>query len=133
MSVIEAEHIAWTPCVCPFFDEIEFADSFDKYEENVIHGQYDSLISVTNLHSYVWNNEGALNYSPTKDCSYSHDLPPWYEVTNGNYMAPKQSMLDYAYVLGDKPFLDVRSQKCKIDIDTITDLQVAQAFGQIQK
>tara|TARA_B100000780_G_scaffold264211_1_gene218682 strand:- start:212 stop:889 length:678 start_codon:yes stop_codon:yes gene_type:complete len=130
---IEAEHIAWTPCVCPFFDEVEFSESFDNYEKNVIHGLYDSLVSVTNLRSYIWSNEGALNYSPNKECTYSQDLPAWYEVTNGNYMAPKKLMLNYAYVLGKKPFLDVRSQKCKIDIDTTTDLNLARAFGQIEK
>ena len=130
---IEAEHIAWAPCVCPFFDEHEFIESFSNYEENVINGPYDSLVSVTSLRSYVWSNEGAINYSPNKECTFSQDLPAWYEVTNGNYMAPKKLMLDYAYVLGEAPFLDIRSQKCKIDIDTTTDMHLARAFGQIEK
>ena len=131
VTPIEATHIAWTPCVCPFFDEIEFMESFDNYEKNVIHGEYDSLVSVTNLRSYIWDNEKALNYSHGKDFTYSHDLPAWYEVTNGNYMASKELMLSHAYVLGEKPYLDIRSQKCKIDIDTTTDLKLARAFAQI--
>jgi CMP-N-acetylneuraminic acid synthetase len=133
VSPIEAKHIAWTPCVCPFLDEIELAESFDNYEEHVINGEYDSLVSVTNLRSYIWNDEKALNYSPNKDCTMSQGLPSWYEVTNGNYMAAKELMLNYAYVLGEKPFLDVRSQKCKIDIDTTTDLKLARAFNQINE
>ena len=133
VAPIEAKHIAWTPCVCPFFDEVEFLESFDNYEENVINGSYDSLVSVTSLRSYIWNNEQALNYSPNKDCTMSQGLPSWYEVTNGNYMAPKELMLSYAYVLGKKPFLDIRSQKCKIDIDTTTDLKLARAFKQIEE
>ena len=133
VSPIEAKHIAWTPCVCPFLDEIELAESFDNYEEHVINGEYDSLVSVTNLRSYIWNDEKALNYSPNKDCTMSQGLPSWYEVTNGNYMASKELMLSYAYVLGEKPFLDIRSQKCKIDIDTITDLKLARAFNQIEE
>ena len=133
VSPIEAKHIAWTPCVCPFLDEIELAESFDNYEEHVINGEYDSLVSVTNLRSYIWNDEKALNYSPNKDCTMSQGLPSWYEVTNGNYMAPKELMLNYAYVLGEKPFLDIRSQKCKIDIDTTTDLKLARAFNQINE
>ena len=63
----------------------------------------------------------------------SQGLPSWYEVTNGNYMAAKELMLNYAYVLGEKPFLDIRSQKCKIDIDTTTDLKLARAFYQINE
>ena len=133
VAPIESKHIAWTPCVCPFFDEVEFLESFNNYEENVINGSYDSLVSVTSLRSYIWNNEQALNYSPNKDCTMSQGLPSWYEVTNGNYMASKELMLSYAYVLGDKPFLDIRSQKCKIDIDTITDLKLARAFKQIEE
>jgi CMP-N-acetylneuraminic acid synthetase len=133
VAPIESKHIAWTPCVCPFFDEVEFLESFNNYEENVINGSYDSLVSVTSLRSYIWNNEQALNYSPNKDCTMSQGLPSWYEVTNGNYMASKELMLSYAYVLGEKPFLDIRSQKCKIDIDTITDLKLARAFNQIEE
>tara|TARA_B110000090_G_C13308245_1_gene418537 strand:+ start:69 stop:740 length:672 start_codon:yes stop_codon:yes gene_type:complete len=133
VAPIEAKHIAWTPCVCPFFDEVEFLESFNNYEENVINGSYDSLVSVTSLRSYIWNNEQALNYSPNKDCTMSQGLPSWYEVTNGNYMASKELMLSYAYVLGEKPFLDIRSQKCKIDIDTITNLELARAFNQIEE
>lgn len=133
VAPIEAKNIAWTPCVCPFFDEVEFLESFNNYEENVINGSYDSLVSVTSLRSYIWNNEQALNYSPNKDCTMSQGLPSWYEVTNGNYMASKELMLSYAYVLGEKPFLDIRSQKCKIDIDTITDLKLARAFKQIEE
>lgn len=133
VSPIDAKHVAWTPCVCPFFDETEFMESFNNYEKNVIHGDYDSLVSVTSLRSYIWSDKKALNYSPTKDCTMSQGLPVWYEVTNGNYMASKELMLNYAYVLGNKPFLDVRSQKCKIDIDTNTDLKLARAFGQIDE
>ncbi len=133
VSPIDAKHIAWTPCVCPFFDEIEFKESFDNYEENVINGKYDSLVSVTNLRSYIWSDERALNYSANKDCTMSQGLPSWYEVTNGNYMASKELMLSHAYVLGETPYLDVRSQKCKIDIDTTTDLKLARAFSQINE
>tara|TARA_Y100000589_G_scaffold67606_1_gene59285 strand:- start:1316 stop:1987 length:672 start_codon:yes stop_codon:yes gene_type:complete len=131
VSPIEATHVAWTPCVCPFLDEIEFMESFDNYEKHVINGNYDSLVSVTNLRSFIWDSEKALNYSHGKDFTYSQDLPAWYEVTNGNYMASKKLMLKHAYVLGNKPYLDIRSQKCKIDIDTTTDLKLARAFGQI--
>jgi CMP-N-acetylneuraminic acid synthetase len=133
VTPIDAKHVAWAPCVCPFFDETEFMESFNNYEENVIHGKYDSLVSVTSLRSYIWSDTKALNYSPNKDCTMSQGLPAWYEVTNGNYMASKELMLIRAYVLGEKPFLDIRSQKCKIDIDTATDLSIARAFSQINK
>ena len=133
VSKIDATHIAWTPCVCPFFDEVEFTESFYNYEEKVINGKYDSLVSVTRLRSYIWSDTKALNYSPNKDCTMSQGLPAWYEVTNGNYMAPKELMLSCAYVLGEEPYLDVRSQKCKIDIDTPTDLMLARAFSKIDR
>ena len=31
VSPIDAKHVAWTPCVCPFFDETEFTESFNNY------------------------------------------------------------------------------------------------------
>lgn len=125
---IKTTHIAWTPFVVPFFDETEFRQSFNSYDQNVIHGPYDSQVSVTLIKDYIWDESKPINYEATKRHTISQELPKWHQVTNGNYMAPKEVMLRNQYVLGTEVFLDVRSSKCKIDIDTIDDLKLAQAY-----
>lgn len=132
VSQIEDEHIAWTPFVVPFFDSSQFKLSFENYENRVINGDYDSLVSVVPLKDYIWDDNKALNYLADYRHTISQDLPNWYQVTNGNYMAPRLIMLENEYVLGRKPFLDVRAPACKIDIDTLHDLKIAKAYHNIQ-
>ena len=131
IAPIESEHIAWVPCVVPFFDEVELGESFEAYDAQVVHGNFDSLISVVTFKEYLWNDRSPLNYVATKDHTISQLLPDWHKVTNGNYMAPKTVMEKYEYLLGERPFLDVRSPKCGVDIDTLNDLNVARAMVKI--
>ena len=128
VSQIESEHIAWTPFVVPFFDADQYCSAFNNYKHNVLSNNYDSLVSVVPIKDYIWNEKLPLNYKADRRHTISQDLPKWYQVTNGNYMAPKSIMLEHQYVLGPKVFLDVRDHSCKIDIDTLHDLKIARAY-----
>ena len=128
VSQIESEHIAWTPFVVPFFDADQYNASFENYKHNVLNNHYDSLVSVVPIKDYIWDEKLPLNYKADRYHTISQNLPNWYQVTNGNYMAPKSIMLKHQYVLGQKVFLDVRNHSCKIDIDTLHDLKIAKSY-----
>ncbi|WP_185231143.1 acylneuraminate cytidylyltransferase family protein [Teredinibacter franksiae] len=128
ISNVEAEYIAWTPFVVPFFNEDDFKASFYEFSNKVVQGEFDSLVSVVQMKDYVWSEVGPLNYEANENHTVSQDLPQWYRVTNGNYMASKKVMLKYKYFLGDKVYLDIKPQHCSIDIDTYDDLKIAQAY-----
>lgn len=131
IAKIESEHIAWTPFVVPFFDAEQFEKSFSCYSDNVINGEFDSLVSVVKLKDYIWDDRQPLNYCADKNHTISQDLPCWYRVSNGNYMAPKQVMIENEYLLGKRVFLDEREDYCGIDIDTLHDLKVARAYEMV--
>ena len=128
VSQIVSEHIAWTPFVVPFFDTDQYRSSFRNYKQNVLNNKYDSLVSVVPCRDFIWDDRQPLNYKADHRHTISQDLPNWYQVTNGNYMAPKSVMLMNKYVLGQKVFLDIRDSSCKIDIDTLHDLKIAKAY-----
>lgn len=128
---VETEHVCWTPFVVPFFDENEFRESFSNYAENVINGPHDSLVSVVRVSHYFWDINGPLNYCADMNHMISQDLPEWFQVTNGNYMAPLKVMRKMKYVLGENPFLDKRGHQCLIDIDTLHDLNIARAYEKV--
>lgn len=130
---LHSEHVAWTPFVVPFFDENEFRESFNAYYKNVVLGEYDSLVSVVPIKEYLWSKDGPLNYEANERHTISQELPDWFRVTNGNYMAPKERMLEWKYILGQRVFLDVRADSCGVDIDTLHDLNVARAYELISK
>ena len=129
---IKSKHIAWTPFVVPFFDSTQFRLSFSNYNKSVVNGKYDSLVSVVRLKDYIWDERQPLNYIADYRHTISQDLPNWYQVTNGNYMAPKKTMLEQKYILGKRVFLDIRENSCKIDIDTLHDLKIARAYSNLE-
>ena len=132
ISQIKSEHIAWTPFVVPFFDSDQFRFSFNNYKRKVINGNNDSLVSVVPIKDYIWDTKKPLNYLADHRHTISQNLPRWFQVTNGNYMAPKSTMLKNKYILGKKVFLDIREHYCKIDIDTLHDLKIAKAYYNIE-
>lgn len=132
ISQIESAHVAWTPFVVPFFDDEQFKFAFSNYYNQVINGKYDSLVSVVPMKDYIWDSEKPLNYVADRRHTISQNLPQWFQVTNGNYMASKPLMLEKKYILGQRVYLDVRDAKCKIDIDTLDDLKIARAFELIE-
>ena len=132
ISQIESEHIAWTPFVVPFFDSNQFCLSFNNYKDNIVNGNYDSLVSVVPIKDYIWNDLSPINYHSDHRHTISQNLPRWFQVTNGNYMAPKKIMTQQLYILGQKVFVDIREHCCKIDIDTLHDLKIARSYYNLE-
>lgn len=128
ISQIKSRHIAWTPFVVPFFDTDQFRSAFNNYKNSVLNDNFDSLVSVVPLKNFIWDEKQPLNYIADHRHTISQDLPNWFQVTNGNYMAPKSTMLEQKYILGKRVFLDIRDHPCKIDIDTLHDLKIARAY-----
>ena len=124
---IPHEHIAWVTCVVPLMSPQEYMQGFREYKEFVIPrtSAFDSLVSVNLLKEYFWDDEKALNYSPTKKHTISQDLPNIYRVTNGLYMAPKKLMLEKEYILGSNPYKSCVSKIAGIDIDEYEDYEIA--------
>jgi CMP-N-acetylneuraminic acid synthetase/phosphoglycolate phosphatase-like HAD superfamily hydrolase len=124
---IPHEHIAWVTCVVPLMSPQEYLQGFREYKDHVISGNegYDSLVSVNLLKEYFWDDEKAINYTPTKKHTISQDLPNIYRVTNGLYMAPKSLMLDKEYILGSNPYKSCVSKIAGIDIDEYEDYEIA--------
>ena len=129
VSKLKCEHVCWAPFVVPFFEAEDFEESFAAYEEQVVIGAFDSLVSVVPAKEYFWDEAGPLNYQADHRHTISQDLPNWYRVTNGNYMASAENIMRNKYLLGRKVFIDVKSAKCGIDIDTVDDLEIARAYN----
>ena len=128
----EGDHILWTPCVCPMLDSINFENAIKTYKNEVVSNDYyDSLISVKLVKEYFWDEEKPLNYTMEHHV-ISQQLPNWYSVTNGLYMAPRQLMLERKYFCGYTPFLFEVNKIAAIDIDDEYDLEMARAIYNYQ-
>jgi len=125
---IAHEHLAWATVVCPLMAPAHYARSIAAYREHVISGEADSLLAVNEARDYYWSETGALNYSADRHHTISQDLPSWFRVTNGLYMAPRALILEREYFLGERPHLFALPKLAGIDIDTIEDYRIACAL-----
>lgn len=125
---IPHEHIAWCTIVCPLMPPDEYLDAFHHYHENVIHGPFDSLLGVNALKEYFWFNGKPLNYQANRNHQSSQDLRAVSKVTNSIYMAPKNDIFDWKYLVGQNPHLYPLSKLSGVDIDHMEDYEIASAM-----
>lgn len=122
---IPHEHIAWATVVCPLMAPVHYARGFVAYGESIASREADSLLAVNEARDYFWSDAGALNYRADREHTISQDLPAWYRVTNGLYMAPRAQILEREYFLGSRPHLFALPKLAGIDIDTSEDYRIA--------
>lgn len=124
---INAQHIAWVPCTSPLMSAMEYKSCFEKYEENVINGKYDSLLACQLQKEYFWNDAGPINYT-LENHVISQNLPNWYRVTNSLYMVSSKLAKEYKYFLGKNPYKAEVSKLAGFDIDYPQDYEIAKAL-----
>ena len=54
-------HILWTHVTSPFISSDIYSQIIQTYLKNL--GQFDSLMTVTKLQKYIWNDSEPLNYN----------------------------------------------------------------------
>ena len=92
------KHIAWITAVVPLMQPNEYKESFLKYKQNIdSKNNFDSLVTVNLLKEYFWDDNGPINYEANENHPASQLLPNIYKVTNGLYMAEKETMLKNGY------------------------------------
>lgn len=122
---IPYRHIAWITAVVPLMQPKEYEKAFSRYKENILNNsKYDSLVTVNLLKEYFWNDKGPINYEANENHLASQLLPNMYRVTNGLYMAEKNTMHTNGYFLGKNPYKEIVSKISGIDIDEYEDYEM---------
>lgn len=126
---VEGDILMWTPCVCPLVSPNSYSTAIKKYKESVIEKkEFDSLISVRLFKEYLWDEHAPLNYKLGVEHVLSQNLPDWYIVTNGIYMADRKLMIKNKYFFGKNPYKFILNKKESVDIDDAEDFEVAKAL-----
>ena len=117
--------LIWAPCVCPNCDEYAINRGLDDYFIKTKNNEFDSVISCRAFKEYLFDEHGPHNYVADKHVK-SQDLPNWYTIVNGFYIAPKDLMVQRKYFYGYRPYLSVLSKIESIDIDDPLDFDFAE-------
>jgi CMP-N-acetylneuraminic acid synthetase len=85
---------------------------------------YDSLFSVTRLHTRLWDQLGrAINHNP-EILLQTQDLPPVFEENSCFYLFTRQTLLSRRNRLGDRPLMFEIDAAEAWDIDEELDFEI---------
>lgn len=119
-------HILWTHVTSPFVTARNYAEMIAGYAQALSEG-YDSLMSTTPLHTFIWSETGPLNYDRTVEkWPRTQTLIPVQEVNSAGFLAPASIYVDYSDRIGPHPKLFPLGRLVSLDIDWEEDFMIAE-------
>jgi len=124
-DIINSGTVLWTHVTSPFVDEIVYQKAIEIYFSNS--NTYDSLISVTKLQKFLWDENEPINYDKNVEkWPRTQTIKPVYEVNSGIFIADIDIYKKFNDRIGGKPFLYKLDEKIAFDIDWEIDFEIAE-------
>jgi len=123
--IAEDATIIWTHVTSPFLSAETYSQMIKLYYEGM--NQYDSLMSVNPLRTFIWNEQGAINYDrEQRKWPQTQTLPVWYEVNSGVFIADIETYRKRGDRIGEHVQLYETSKLESLDIDWPEDFEFAE-------
>ena len=117
--------IMWTHVTSPFLKEEAYDELLETYYAHL--NEYDSLMSVNELRTFIWNKDGAINYDrAVEKWPRTQTLEPWYEINSGVFIADRAIYELLQDRVGKHVFPYVTSKLESFDIDWPEDFEMAE-------
>lgn len=128
-EIMPAGHILWTHVTSPFIGPDIYDCIIKTYLKNI--GHNDSLMTVTKLQKFIWNDTAPINYDPSVEkWPRTQTLEPLWEVNSGAFMATREIYRDRIDRIGASPYLFQLDEEISFDIDWLPDFSMAEALFQ---
>lgn len=126
LSLIPEGHILWTHVTSPFISAKIYERVIRCYLEK-IDSNYDSLMTTTELHSFLWQEGRPFNYDRTVEkWPRTQTLKPVHEVNSGIFLAPAEIYRSANDRIGSRPYLYKLGKLVSSDIDWPEDFALAE-------
>lgn len=117
--------IIWTHVTSPFLKAETYDNMIESYYNNL--SEYDSLMSVNELRTFIWNKDGAINYDREKEkWPRTQTLEPWFEINSGVFIADRSIYARLNDRVGKRVFPYVTTKLESFDIDWPEDFEMAE-------
>ncbi|WP_412551288.1 cytidylyltransferase domain-containing protein [Shimia sp. MIT910701] len=101
----------------PFVTATVFSDLIEAWRRAEAEG-HDSLVTVTKLHKFIWDENGPYNYDNTVEkWPRSQDIKPLFEINHAAYLMPFARMRAVGDRIGTNPCLHELPERVTMDID----------------
>jgi len=120
-------HILWTHVTSPFITSEVYCQIIQTYFRKLC--SFDSLMSVTKLQKFIWNDNEPLNYDREKQkWPRTQTIEPLWEVNSGAFLASKDIYRKNIDRIGNNPYLFELGDEIAFDIDWLPDYKIAEAL-----
>lgn len=110
--------VAWMHVTSPFFDSEQMDASLAAYRKAVAAGEADSLMGVTRLHAFLWDENGCISHDRSVDkWPQTQDLRPLYEVNSTIFVIDRELMIRENDRIGQKPVMFEVDRRHAFDVD----------------
>lgn len=123
-TIIKEEHILWTHVTSPFISAETIEEGIQLYLKD---NGYDSLMTVNKIQTFLWNEDGAINYDrEVEKWPRTQTLPSLFEINSGFFISSRSNYLELQDRIGKKPYLFVTKGFESVDIDWPDDFVLAE-------
>lgn len=131
-GLIDEGTVIWTHVTSPFLKAETYDKMISLYYEH--QKEYDSLMSVNKIQTFLWNKENSVNYNrEVEKWPRTQTLEPLYEVNSGVFIADAEVYHQLHDRIGRHVQLFETSQLESIDIDWPEDFDFAEQLYRIKQ
>jgi len=125
-EIIPDGHILWTHVTSPFVNS-KIYDEVIKAYKKILKKNYDSLMTVTKVKGFIWNEKNSINYNYKKTkWPRTQDIKPLNKINSAIFLNSRENYIKYSNRLGNKPFMFELKKYYGLDIDDIEDFYLAE-------
>jgi CMP-N-acetylneuraminic acid synthetase len=126
-SLIGEGPVLWTHVTSPFISTNDYSQAIQIYFKNL--HKNDSLMSVTQIQKFIWDEFGPINYDLSKEkWPRTQTLTPLYDINSGIFLADVEVYKSQHNRIGINPFLLKQDAEVALDIDWEDDFHLAEAL-----
>lgn len=129
VELIPDSHILWTHVTSPFVTSEDYDVIIEKYF-SVLEDGYDSLMTTTLIHGFLWDEQGPINYDRTKEkWPRTQTLSALHEINSAAFISSSESYIRLDDRIGVAPFLYALEKVKSFDIDWAEDFELAEIIA----
>ena len=123
---VETEELLWTHVTSPLMGTEAYARVLAAWRGRD-HSHHDSLMTVTPIHAFLWQQDGPLNYarSPVR-WPRTQDIAPVFEVNSAAFIVPTALGRRRKDRVGERPLLFPLGKIESLDVDWPEDFAIAE-------
>ncbi|GAB4534232.1 MAG: acylneuraminate cytidylyltransferase family protein [Pleurocapsa sp.] len=126
-EIIDRGIVLWTHVTSPFVDADVYSQAIQVYREKTRSEHRDSLMSVTKIQKFLWNQSGPINYDRLQEkWPRTQTLPVLYEINSAIFLSPIETYINLKDRVGKNVHLFELTALQAMDIDWEEDFRLAE-------